>query len=180
MVGLIAFAVSSFALTELTADWAFWDLFPPQALRGVALMCCMVPINMLALGTLPPDRIKNASGLFNLTRNLGGAFGLAGINTILQSRTDLHVARIGDSVRWGAAIAEERLGDMTASLQGVLGPDAATGALQRLGNMVHRQALVLAFADIFLIVGVLFASMVLLVPLLRRPGGPGGGGGGGH
>ncbi len=177
VVGLLAFAASSFALTELTADWAFWDLFPPQALRGVALMCCMVPINMLALGTLSPDRIKNASGLFNLTRNLGGAFGLAAINTLLQSRTDQHMARLADSVSWGVGVAEERLGSITSSLEGVLGSDAAAGALQRLSNIVHRQALVLAFADIFLIVGVLFAAMVLLVPLLRRPAGPGGGGG---
>ena len=53
----------------------------PQILRGVSLMLCMVPINNLALGTLAPDRLKNASGLFNLTRNLGGAVGLAVINT---------------------------------------------------------------------------------------------------
>ena len=115
------------SLTGLTADWAFWELFSPQALRGVALMCCMIPINMLALGTLPPDRIKNASGLFNLTRNLGGAFGLAAINTLLQSRTDLHVERLGEHVAWGAAVAEERLAGMTASLEPVLGADAEAG-----------------------------------------------------
>ena len=49
-------------------------------------MICMVPINNIALGTLPPDRIKNASGLYNLTRNLGGAVGLAVINTLLNNR----------------------------------------------------------------------------------------------
>ena len=65
-------------------------------------MCCMIPINLLALGTLPPDRIKNASGLFNLTRNLGGAFGLAAINTLLQSRTDLHVGAARPSTSPGA------------------------------------------------------------------------------
>ena len=53
-------------------------------------MLAMVPINNVALGTLPPERVKNASGLFNLMRNLGGAVGLAGINTFLNDRTDLH------------------------------------------------------------------------------------------
>jgi len=54
----------------------------------------MIPINNVALGTLPPERVKNASGLFNLTRNLGGAVGLAGLNTILNDLTDLHLARL--------------------------------------------------------------------------------------
>ena len=57
-------------------------------------MLCMVPINNLALGTLPPERLKNASGLFNLTRNLGGAVGLALINTVLTDRTDMHYERL--------------------------------------------------------------------------------------
>lgn len=107
--GLSLFALSSFDLTRITGDWAFGEMFLPQAMRGVALMFCMIPINVIALGTLPPDRIKNASGLFNLTRNLGGAFGLAAINTILASRTDLHASRLAEHVSWGSAVAEERL-----------------------------------------------------------------------
>ena len=68
-----------------------------------ALMMCMVPINNIALGTLPPERLKNASGLFNLTRNLGGAVGLAAINTVLNDRMDLHLARLHESVTWSRA-----------------------------------------------------------------------------
>ena len=70
-------------------------------------MLCMVPINNLALGTLPPTKIKNASGLFNLTRNLGGAVGLALINTLLDKRMDLHLARLHEAVTWGRAGADE-------------------------------------------------------------------------
>jgi MFS transporter, DHA2 family, multidrug resistance protein len=168
-LGLVGFAVSSFDLTDITGDWAFGELFLPQALRGVSLMFCMIPINVVALGTLPPDRIKNASGLFNLMRNLGGAFGLAGINTVLQSRSDLHVQRLSEHVAWGSQAAEERLAGITASLQPVLGADAGTGALQRLADMVRGQALVLAFADVFLLIGVVFAAMIALVILVQRP-----------
>ena len=53
---------------------------------------------MLALGTLPPERVKNASGLFNLMRNLGGAVGLAVINTVLNKRWDLHLERLREAV----------------------------------------------------------------------------------
>ena len=73
----------------------------PQILRGFSLMLCMVPINNLALGTMTPDRVKNASGLFNLTRNLGGAFGLALINTLLDKRMDLHLERAARVGRLG-------------------------------------------------------------------------------
>jgi len=51
-----------------------------------------------ALGTLAPERMKNASGLFNLMRNLGGAIGLAAINTLLNDRMDLHLARLREQV----------------------------------------------------------------------------------
>jgi DHA2 family multidrug resistance protein len=92
--GLALFAVSCVELVPITKDWTFVELFLPQAVRGVALMTCMLPVSILALGTLPPERIKNASGLFNLMRNLGGAFGLAVITTILNQRTDLHLERL--------------------------------------------------------------------------------------
>ena len=65
------------------------------------MMLCMVPINNLALGTLSPQKLKGASGLFNLTRNLGGAVGLAIINTVLTDRTALHVERLSEHVNCG-------------------------------------------------------------------------------
>ncbi len=169
--GLILFAVSTWMLTGITDDWAFRELFLPQALRGIALMSCMVPINIVSLGTLPPDKIKNASGLFNLTRNLGGAVGLAAINTMLQSRTDLHYARLSEAVRWGSGVAEERLSSIAAGLAPVLGEGADAAALSRLAGMAHQQATVMAFSDIFLTLAALFAMMVVFVPLVRKPQG---------
>ena len=68
----------------------------------------MIPINNIALGTLPPERLKNASGLFNLTRNLGGAVGLAALTTILNDRIDLHLARLHESITWNAAVGARR------------------------------------------------------------------------
>lgn len=168
-IGLAGFALSSFELTPITADWAFDELFFPQALRGVSLMLCMIPINQIALGTLSMDRIKNASGLFNLTRNLGGAVGLAAINTVLQNRTDVHVARLGEHVRWGSAVAESRLAEIAAGLRPALGTLADAAALRQVRAMVGQQAQVMAFADVFLVLAILFGAMVLLVPLVSRP-----------
>ena len=75
--GLIIFALGSWQMTWITRDYDFYELLLPQILRGIGMMFAMVPTNNIALGTLRPDRVKNASGLFNLTRNLGGAVGLA-------------------------------------------------------------------------------------------------------
>src|SRR5215211_5399684 len=92
--GLIIFALGSWQMTGITKDYDFHELLIPQILRGIGMMFAMVPTNTIALGTLPPERVKNASGLFNLTRNLGGAVGLAVINSVLNERTDLHIARL--------------------------------------------------------------------------------------
>jgi MFS transporter, DHA2 family, multidrug resistance protein len=177
--GLGLFALSCFELTPITKDWAFSELLVPQIMRGVALMACMVPVNIIALGTLPIDRLKNASGLFNLMRNLGGAVGLAVITTVLNDRWDLHLARLHEAVSWGSAVAEQRLATMTQAFSNRLGSDAEMAALRTLANMARREALVMAFSDVFLLLAVLFAALVLLVPLVQRPR-PAGPPGGGH
>ena len=74
-IGLCLFALGSYQMTWITRDYDFYELLIPQILRGVGMMLAMVPTNTIALGTLAPERVKNASGLFNLTRNLGGAVG---------------------------------------------------------------------------------------------------------
>src|SRR5262249_13824458 len=98
MIGFLGLAAGTGRITGLTSDWGFDELLVPQIVHGVSLMLCMVPINNLALGTLAADRMKNASGLFNLTRNLGGAIGLAVINTVLNDRNYLHYQELAEHV----------------------------------------------------------------------------------
>ena len=140
-------------------------------------MLSMVPINLLALGTLPPTKIKNASGLYNLMRNLGGAVGLALINTLLDKRMDLHLERLRESVTWSRPVAVERLEAMTAALA-ARGSDAELAATRALALIVRRQAEVLALADVFLALTVVFLACVGLAAFMRRPSGAAGGGGG--
>ena len=61
-------------------------MFWPQIVRGVAIMFCLLPPTRIALGALPEIEVADASGLFNLMRNLGGAIGIALIDTILYGR----------------------------------------------------------------------------------------------
>jgi DHA2 family multidrug resistance protein len=134
----------------------------------------MIPINNMALGTLPPERVKNASGLFNLMRNLGGAVGLAGINTLLNDRTDLHLARLHDAITWSNPAALDRLNQLTQHFQG--NSDAAQMALKQLFQMTHQQGLVMAFADVFLVLTAIFVALAGLALFMHKPTTAGGAG----
>jgi DHA2 family multidrug resistance protein len=165
--GLVIFALGSYQMTWITRDYDFYELLLPQVLRGVGMMFAMVPTNNIALGTLAPDRVKNASGLFNLTRNLGGAVGLALINQVLNDRTDLHIVRLQERVTWGNATATETLNMFTQRLQGM--GDAALMAMKQLTQIVHRQAVVMGYGDAFFILTVFYLGLSLLVMLLKKP-----------
>ena len=175
--GFVRFAIGTWQASFVTVDWDFWELLWPQIFRGVGLMLSMVPINNLALGTLPPTKIKNASGLFNLTRNLGGAVGLAVINTLLDKRMDLHLERLRKSITWSRQVAVDTLSNMTAALA-ARGSDAELAATRQLALIVRRQAEVLALADVFLVLTVIFVACVGFAALMHKPAGAPGGGGG--
>jgi MFS transporter, DHA2 family, multidrug resistance protein len=177
-LGLAGFAYSCYMLVDVTKDWDYWELFAPQVLRGSSLMFCFIPINNLALGTLPPAMMKNASGLFNLTRNLGGALGLAVIHTLLNDRLDLHLQRLHESVSWLRPIAVERLALLTQSLVAKLGPMADSVALKTLARTVRQQALVMSFSDVFLALAVAFALLLLPLTTVKKPSARRAGGGG--
>ncbi len=169
--GFLGFACGAALPAFITSDWEFGELLIPQMFRGFALIFMMVPINNLALGTLPPARLKNASGLFNVTRNLGGAVGLAVINTTIDKRLDLHLARLHEKLRWGNARAEEFLAKF-AAVYANSGADAQLAATRQLANLARREASVMALADVFIGMALLFFLMAGITPLMRRPVAP--------
>lgn len=177
MIGFLGFAAGTWRMSHLTADWDFQELLLPQILRGVSLMLCMVPINNLALGTLPPSRLKNASGLFNLTRNLGGAVGLAIINTVLTNRNAFHYERLAEHVGWGDVEAQKMMTNMTASFDS-RGLDGQTAAISKIAGMVHQQAALMSFMDVFTLLTAMFASLALFAMMMRKPSAAASGGGG--
>ena len=177
-LGFSGFAVGTYQASLMTKDWDFNELLIPQILRGLSLMLIMIPVTNTALGTTAPYKLKNASGLFNLMRNLGGAFGLAIINTLINKRLDLHLARLHEQVAWGQGAAEETLAKLTAQMAR-FGSDAPLAATKKLAELVRLQATVMSIADVFTALTFLFLFIALLAPLMRRPN-PDAGGGGGH
>lgn len=169
--GFLFLILSCIELLPITKDWGFGELLVPQMLRGAALMLCMVPINVVSLGTLPPSQLKNASGLFNLMRNLGGAVGLAVIVTTLNGRWDLHMARLREQVTWARQPVIETLNSLTSGFAGQLGSGAELAAAKQVALMVRQEALVMAFADVFLLVALFLGAAAFLVLLVRKPAG---------
>jgi DHA2 family multidrug resistance protein len=122
---------------------------------------------------LSPDRLKNASGLFNLMRNLGGAIGLAALNTVLNDRMDLHLTRLHETVNWSRGSATEMLANLTARFQD-FGSNAEAMALKQMSLMVRREATVMSFSDVFLLLTVLFVGLAVLGIVMKRPAAPAG------
>jgi DHA2 family multidrug resistance protein len=174
--GFVFFAIGTWQMTYVTSDWDFWELLWPQVFRGVGLMFAIIPVTNTALGTLPPDRVKNASGLFNLMRNLGGAIGLAAINTWFNDRMDLHLTRLHEAVNPANVAANERLAGLAQRFQGSDGP---ARALMKMMSIVRLQAAVMSYADVFLMLTVLFLVLAAFGLLMKRPQ-PQAGAGAGH
>jgi DHA2 family multidrug resistance protein len=168
-IGLGLFAFSMYLTDGLTNQTGFWELLMPQTVRGLALMFCYVPANMIALGTLPQDTMKNAAGLYNLMRDLGGAIGLAAIGTIMNARLHFHWNRLIEDINPARAVVQQFLDAQTSRFESLIPGDPRHAALKLLANLTQREALVLTYNDLLLLLGALFVFGLMLLPLVRRP-----------
>jgi DHA2 family multidrug resistance protein len=167
-IGFSLFAIGSFANSFLTAESQYWELFIPQMIRGLALMFCFMPINDLALGTMKKDEVQNASGLYNLTRNLGGAIGLAMINNLIISKSKIYAQTMKDNMPLTSPTVQESLEFFTGALAGKVN-DPETAAYLLLSNMVEREAFVIAINNVFVIIAMIFCMGMLLIPFSSTP-----------
>jgi len=167
--GLITFGISLWWLGHLTSQSAFWDMLLPQMLRGFSMMFIMLPVTQVALGTLPPAALKNASGLYNLMRNLGGAIGLALINTVATARDAVHTLHLQEQVNWARPAAMKQMNEITQAMTATKGGSAHLAALKQLSLMVQREALTLTYNDVFFLMALSFFIAVPLTFFLARP-----------
>lgn len=175
-VGLSSFALGLWLFSAMTPDWGYSALFWPQVVRSFAIMLCIVPSVGLALGNFAGPELRYASALFNLMRNLGGAIGIAVVNTWLQDMTRLHALRISEALGQSAKAAEEMVAGLARGIAGNV-PDPHQAVLMVDGIMarvVGRQALTLAFDDVFRLMAYLFVAALVMVPFCKPPpiGGP--------
>ena len=134
--------------TPITHDWGWRELLLPQAFRGFSQQFAVAPTVTLTLGGLAPERLKLASGLFNLMRNLGGAIGIAVCGTILNDRTNLHFLRLAEHLNSGQPGDAALLGRVTANETAARGGDALHGQAAALKRALVAYAARGADADL--------------------------------
>jgi len=168
-IGIGLFAVSMYLNAGLTNQAGYVELFVPQVVRGVALMMCYIPANLIALSSVRQDKLKNAAGLYNLTRDLGGAIALATIGTVMNNRLHFHWTRLIEDINPARPAVQDFLDMQSRRLDSLLSGDSGRAAIKLLANLVQREALVLTYNDAIFLLGSLFIAALLLMPLVHRP-----------
>ncbi len=171
VLGFGLFALGLWLNTSVTSQWQGGEFFWAQILRGFALLMCIVPATTMALGALPPAQLKMSSALFNTMRNLGGAIGIACINTWINDRTNLHWHRLAEHLTTANPSAQSWLQHVGAQLSGSNADPSLIQhrALAVLAGQVRAEAVTMAFADVFYLMAALFLGALIFVPLLRQP-----------
>ncbi|MDE2383257.1 MAG: DHA2 family efflux MFS transporter permease subunit [Alphaproteobacteria bacterium] len=165
-LGFGAFAIGLFMNAHLTVNSDTEAYFWPQVVRGVASAFCVLPPIRLALGLIPLDKIGDASGLFNVTRNIGGAIGIAVVDTLIWQRSPVYVDQIKDWLRTDADKAAAMLGMKVDDLPS---PDDAMGLLG-ISDVIAQAGLTGALNECWVLLGwvaLLSFPVILLVGPVR-------------
>ncbi|HJQ61166.1 MAG TPA: DHA2 family efflux MFS transporter permease subunit [Vineibacter sp.] len=164
MLFALGLGLSAFQTWETDYDGMFW----PQVIRGGAIMLCLLPPTRLALGHLSPERVPDASGLFNLMRNLGGAIGLALIDTVIYGRAAGHAERLLARLSAGDLETARQIGLPAELLAGrAPGPiDAATAAFIR--PLVERGGFVTAVNEAWAMLAIVTMLALVALPFASR------------
>lgn len=167
-VGLVA---SILLLARLSILTSTDDLEGPLMLRGAATVFMFLPLSLAAIGPLPKKDVAAASGIYNLTRQLGGSIGIALLTTILARRQAFHSAVLADKVHSANPLAVARLEQSAQALaaRGVPLESAKAVALASLNGQVKLQASIQSFNDCFYVVAAMIVLSLPLILLLGRP-----------
>jgi MFS transporter, DHA2 family, multidrug resistance protein len=170
MFGLASFGIAMWSYSFITHDWGGAEFFLPQIFRGFPQVFAVAPSVNLGLGSLPPERLKYASGLFNMMRNLGGAVGIAVSGAILNDRTNFHFTVIASHLTPANGAMERTVNGMTERYGSIANSmhDGHVAALKKLWQLAYREASTMAYADAFLVIMMAFMVATLLVPLMRN------------
>jgi DHA2 family multidrug resistance protein len=170
-LGTLILAASMFMHGTLTTQSGSGDIHLPIILRGIGFGMIFVPVTTAAFVGLSPREMPHGTALFNLMRQLGGSIGIAAVATKLTTATARHRAALVEHVTAGDPLTRERLAVMTRALRTV-STDSITAshrALAALDHQVEAQAQMLAYRDVFVLLGIVVLASLPLVLLLRRP-----------
>ncbi len=171
-IGFALFAASNFMNIYMTADYATDQLFWPNVVRAIGQALAMTPLSAVATAGIEAENAGSASGLFNMMRNLGGAVGIALLQTFLTKREQYHSNVLAQSVSLLEPATRNRLDQLTHYFMshGVANPaDALNRAYVAIGHVVQKQAFILAFSDTFYLLGAGLIVALIAGLLLKKP-----------
>ena len=166
--GYVLFGAGLLANAQTTINTDFAGLLVPQILRGVGIMFCILPSTRLALEGWPEIQIPESSALFNLMRNLGGAIGIAVVDTIVQQRVPHHVNSLISRLQAGDTDAARTVGLPTAMFHGTAMGPASDTVKHMIAPMVQRAALTQSFNEAWFLLGAIFLLSLLALALVSR------------
>jgi len=168
--GCLLNAISLYMMTSLTLGMDYWALALPRFIQGFAVGFIFVPLSTLTLATIRRDKLVNATAVYGMLRNFGGSVGIAVVTTLLAQRSQIHQSTLVGHISPWDPQTQARL-TRWASHFGALGSDAFTAERQAVAMLYREtvaQAQLLAYADDFWLLAVMFAVVPLLLPLMRR------------
>ena len=168
LFGFALFGAGLLLSSRQTVNTDAAEMILPQLLRGAAIMFCLLPPTRLALGRLSPGQVADGSGLFNLMRNLGGAIGLALIDTIIFSRSPYYAGLIEAKLRAGDLATAISIGIPRDAFLENLGEPVDDITTEMVRPLVEKAALTQAINDAWLAIGLITVAALLLVWLVRR------------
>lgn len=178
-VGFALFAGSAFMNIAMTASYAADQLLVPNIVRAVGQALVFAPLSAVATAGIEKENAGSASGLFNMMRNLGGAVGIALLQTFLTKREQFHSNILSHAVSQFEPATVARIEQLTRYFQshGITDPlDAGRRAYVAIGAVVRKQAFVMAFSDAFFLLGAALLVALFATLLLKKPDHPSGGG----
>ena len=166
--GFAAFALGLGLSAAQTPQTDYDGMFWPQVVRGAAIMFCLLPPTRLALGRLDPLRVPDASGLFNLMRNLGGAIGIALIDSVIYGRAPILGERIAARLRAGDLDTARFAGLSVETFVARLNMPLDEATREALRPIVERAAMAQAINEAWALIALLTLAATLCVPFARR------------
>jgi DHA2 family multidrug resistance protein len=169
--GLLMGAWSTWQFAQMNLNVGYWDLFWPQFIQGAGLGLIFVPLTTISMARVPRENMGNATSLFNLMRNIGGAVGIAVIAMLNTRFQQKYTNILGSHVVQGDAATGQWFNALRSMYLGAgSGPGLADRrAYGAIFGMVQQQAAMRAFVDIFMVVTAMFVLMLPLILLMRKP-----------
>jgi DHA2 family multidrug resistance protein len=171
VIGLMIGGVTMWWLGEVNLNAGNWDIMIPQFLQGMGMALLFVPLTTVSMAQIAPQKMGNATSLFNLMRNIGGGVGIAVTGTYLSRNRQVVGSILGENVSVYDPQTQSTLNQIIQGL--VAAGNDITTATQRayaiLHGMVVRQASMVSFVTLFRAMAILFLIMIPLVMLMKRP-----------